>query len=206
MFGFSWPNGPVLNGTSVVLRLPTRADFAEWVALRQESRAHLQRYEPRWTEADLTKAGFAARARLAKKLADEGQSFQFLIFERRGAPMLGGVTLGNIRRGAAQSAQIGYWLGHDHQGRGHMSDAVATVLRFAFGTLRLHRVEAASIAGNNRSIALLVRCGFKPEGTARAYLEIDGRRLDHDLFACLATDVGFAPSMPLPHKPSMAPD
>jgi [ribosomal protein S5]-alanine N-acetyltransferase len=189
---FIWSRAPVLSGNKVVLRLPERGDFAAWSQLRQASRAELQPYEPRWPEHDLTRAGFTMRVRLVHRLARDGEAFQFLVFDRRGAPLIGGITLGVIRRGAAQSAQLGYWLGTAHTGQGHMSDAVATILRFAFGSLRLHRVEAASIAGNHKSVALLQRCGFQREGTARAYLEIDGKRQDHDIFACLASDAGFA--------------
>jgi ribosomal-protein-alanine N-acetyltransferase len=75
-----------------------------------------------------------------------------------------------------------------------MSDAVVTALRFSFLTLRLHRIEAASIADNHKSVALLQRCGFRHEGTARNYLEINGRRQDHELFACLAAEFLAAPS------------
>jgi [ribosomal protein S5]-alanine N-acetyltransferase len=191
MLGLPWPRGPVLTGQTVMLRLPQRQDHAAWAALRAQSEPELRRFEPRWGENELTKAAFAARVKTAQRLAENGLTFQFLIFDRRGNPLLGGVTLGQIRRGAAQSAQIGYWLGSPHHGQGRMSDAVATVLRFAFHTLRLHRVEAASIADNIKSIALLERCGFTHEGTARAYLEIDGQRRDHELYACLASDVGL---------------
>jgi ribosomal-protein-alanine N-acetyltransferase len=183
-----------------MLRLPQTADRDAWLHLRQESRAALQPFEPLWSEADLTKAGFAARVRLARRLAEEGAAYQFLVFDRRGAPLLGGITLGNIKRGASQTAQVGYWLGTEFEGRGHMSDALLTVLRFAFGNLRLHRVEAASMPENRRSIALLERCGFRHEGTARAYLEINGRRPDHELYSCLPGDAGF--NAPMARSPS----
>ncbi|MCU0831826.1 MAG: GNAT family N-acetyltransferase [Rhizobiaceae bacterium] len=194
MLGLPWPRGPVLSGQGVMLRLPEKRDHAAWAALRAESEAELRPYEPRWSDTELTKAAFGARVKAAQRLAQDGVSFQFLVFDRRGEPLFGGVTLGQIRRGAAQSAQIGYWLGTRHHGAGHMSDAVVTVLRFAFHTLCLHRVEAACIAGNTKSIALLERCGFTHEGTARAYLEIDGHRRDHELYACLASDVGLGRS------------
>jgi [ribosomal protein S5]-alanine N-acetyltransferase len=190
VFDSLFSKGPRLEGTRVVLRLPERRDFSAWTELRAESAAELRPYEPRWPDHDLTRSAFAARVRLAAALAKDGHAYQFLVFDKRGAPLLGGVTLGALRRGSAQSAQIGYWLGTRHWGQGAMSDAVTTALRFAFSTLRLHRVEAASIAGNHRSVALLQRCGFRFEGTARGYLEIDGRRQDHDLYACLSGDFG----------------
>ena len=197
MLGLPWTRGPVLTGSVVMLRLPRRADFEPWRRLRQDNQERLQHFEPRWNAFDLTRAGFSARVRAAMRLAELGQSFQFLVFDRRGRHLCGGITLGNVRRGAAQSGQIGYWLGARFEGQGLMSDAVESVARFAFTVLRLQRIEAASIATNTRSVALLTRCGFRREGTCRAYLEIDGRRQDHELYARLPTD-------PIPTMPDTA--
>ncbi len=48
--------------------------------------------------------------------------------------------------------------------------------------------EAATVLENERSQALLERCGFHREGVARRYLRIDGGWRDHILFARLAED------------------
>ena len=58
----------------------------------------------------------------------------------------------------------------------------------AFGTLRLHRVEAACVPANGASIRLLEKTGFQREGFARQYLCIDGVWQDHLLFARLQDD------------------
>jgi ribosomal-protein-alanine N-acetyltransferase len=69
-----------------------------------------------------------------------------------------------------------------------MTAAVNAVIPFAFGTLKLHRVEAACIPGNAASIGLLEKTGFRREGLARQYLCIDGVWQDHLLYAKLETD------------------
>jgi [ribosomal protein S5]-alanine N-acetyltransferase len=189
VFGFFKARVPVLTGEKTEIRLPSRQDYLAWQALRQESRAELIPYEPRWATHELSQPTFASRVRQAKLLAEDNEAFQFLIFDKAASMLLGGITLGNIRRGAAQTGEIGYWLGTRHYGQGYMRDAVSTLLKFAFLNLRLHRVEAACIQDNIRSIALLKHCGFHYEGFARAYLEIDGRRQDHHLYACLPSDV-----------------
>ena len=56
---------------------------------------------------------------------------------------------------------------------------------FAFGSLRLHRLEAACIPSNAASIRLLEKAGFVREGYAREYLCINGLWQDHLLFARL---------------------
>ena len=189
VFGFFKAQGPVLFGKQIELRLPASRDFSAWQALRQESRGELAPYEPRWASHELTRAAFVSRVRQARSLAGGQEAFQFLIFQQSRETLLGGITLGNIRRGAAQTGEIGYWLGTKFYRLGYMRDAVSTVLNFAFSNLRLHRVEAACIQDNLRSVALLKHCGFHYEGSARAYLEIDGRRQDHHLYACLPSDI-----------------
>ncbi len=79
-------------------------------------------------------------------------------------------------------------MGAPHAGKGRMTRAVAATAEFAFGKLRLHRVEAACIPDNAPSIALLRRNGFQREGYARGYLKIDGAWRDHVLFALLEGD------------------
>ncbi|MCB1513497.1 MAG: GNAT family N-acetyltransferase [Hyphomicrobiaceae bacterium] len=107
-------------------------------------------------------------------------------------PLVGGVTLTNVRRGVTQSATLGYWLGVPYVGHGLMHDALSALLPFAFDVLRLHRVEAAVMPANAPSLKLLDRLGFTREGVARRYLKINGVWQDHIAFALLAEDVGRA--------------
>jgi len=69
-----------------------------------------------------------------------------------------------------------------------MSGAVHALVPFAFGALRLHRLEAACIPSNAASIRLLENAAFAREGYAREYLCINGLWQDHLLFARLAGD------------------
>ena len=92
------------------------------------------------------------------------ESFAFLIFEATSEELLGGLTLGGIRRGVAQAATLGYWMGAPHAGKGHMTRAVAAAVRFGFATLRLHRIEAACIPDNaavDRAAASATASGAK---------------------------------------------
>jgi ribosomal-protein-alanine N-acetyltransferase len=98
------------------------------------------------------------------------------------------VTLTNIRRGVAQAASVGYWIGGPFARRGYMTAAMKALMPFSFQGLRLHRVEAACIPTNAASIALLERSGFRREGHAREYLCINGAWQDHLLYARLADD------------------
>ena len=61
----------------------------------------------------------------------------------------------------------------------------AASLGFAFGALKLHRVEAACVPTNHASRRVLEKAGFRHEGLARAYLKINGAWADHLLFGVI---------------------
>ena len=176
---------PLVRGEGLSLRPAIAADYAAWARLRELSRAFLAPWEPTWLSDDLTRAAFRRRLRRQAEEIAADESFAFLIFDATSDELLGGLTLGGIRRGVAQAATLGYWMGAPHAGKGHMTRAVAAVVRFGFDTLRLHRIEAACIPDNASSIALLERNGFQREGFARAYLKIADAWRDHVLLALL---------------------
>jgi ribosomal-protein-alanine N-acetyltransferase len=179
---------PSLDGDGVTLRLPQMHDFEEWAELRAASRDFLVPWEPTWPADDLTRGAFRRRLKRYAEDWRADQSYAFFVFRKQDNVLVGGLTLASIRRGVAQSGSIGYWMGAPFVRCGHMTAAVKTVLPFAFGTLRLHRVEAACIPTNVPSIRLLERCGFAREGYARQYLCINGIWQDHLLFARLKDD------------------
>jgi ribosomal-protein-alanine N-acetyltransferase len=73
------------------------------------------------------------------------------------------------------SAEIGYVLNPDYQGRGLATEAVRRVLAFGFEELGLHRIEARFIEGNTASRRLMERVGMTFEGYARESMRIKGR-------------------------------
>ena len=174
---------PLLRGDGIYLRPAVSGDFAAWVRLRSESREFLTPWEPLWPEDDLTRAAFRRRLRRQSDEMARDEAFSFLIFDAGADTLLGGLTLGGIRRGVAQSGTLGYWMGAQHAGKGRMTRAVASAVRFGFATLRLHRIEAACLPENTASQTLLERNGFQREGLARGYLRINGAWRDHLLYA-----------------------
>ena len=92
------------------------------------------------------------------------------------------MTLSNIRRGVAQTATVGYWIGEPHTRKGLMSAGLKGAVGFAFKSLGLHRLEAACLPENVPSRQVLLKNGFKQEGFAPAYLKINGAWRDHLLF------------------------
>ena len=181
---FSDPQ-PSVVGEGVILRTPQPTDYPEWAALREQSREFLTPWEPTWPADDLSRSAFRRRIRRYTEDLRTDQSYAFLIFRSADGRLVGGLTLANVRRGVAQAGSLGYWMGLPYVRQGYMTAAVRAVIPFAFGTLRLHRLEAACIPSNTASIRLLENTGFVREGYAREYLCINGIWQDHLLYGRL---------------------
>ena len=112
----------------------------------------------------------------------------FLLVRREDQRLLGAITLDNIRRGPVQAGTLGYWIGAPFARRGYMREAVQAMVHFAFASLDLSRVEAACLPENVASRGVLEKSGFKYEGVAQSYLQINGRWRNHVLYANLRND------------------
>src|SRR5690606_26570690 len=103
-----------LQGARVKLRVPTLSDYREWSALRHESRAFLEPWEPLWPNDDLERSAWRHRIRRYREDQAAGTATAYFIFSAQGNRLLGGITIGNVRHGVSQSAHIGYWMGEKH--------------------------------------------------------------------------------------------
>ena len=80
----------------------------------------------------------------------------------------GGIAVRPHAGERAHSAELGYWLGRQHWGRGHMTRVVAAYLGWVVPTLQLVRVEANVLDTNPASVRVLEKNGFAEEGCRRA--------------------------------------
>jgi ribosomal-protein-alanine N-acetyltransferase len=80
------------------------------------------------------------------------------------------------------SAEIGYWLGETHWGRGVTTAAVKGLTDFAFANFDLHRLFALPFAENVGSRRVLEKAGYRLEGILRTSAVKDGRILDQALY------------------------
>lgn len=172
----------------LVLRLPRHADFRPWAALRAGSAEFLQPWEPTWATDHLTRKSFTGRVYWAQRALVQGTAVPLFILRRDDDALLGAITLDNMRRGPAQAATLGYWVGQVHARQGYMKEALQAVVHYSFRSLDLSRLEAACLPENTASRGVLEACGFKYEGVAQSYLQINGRWRNHVLYANLRHD------------------
>jgi len=172
----------------MTLRLPAHSDYRAWAGLRDESRDFLIPWEPNWSEDHLTRRAFTNRVYWAARALAGGTALPVFLIRREDQALLGALTLDNIRRGPAQAGTMGYWVGASHARQGYMREAIRAVVHYAFTELDLSRIEAACLPENAASRGVLEKSGFKYEGVAQSYLQINGRWRNHVLYANLRTD------------------
>ena len=161
----------------VALSILSRNDASEFMAAARRSRAL---HKP-WVSPPATPEAF--RAYLVR-MATPG-NHAFVVRRRDTGEIVGFAAVTNIIMGAFRSGYLGYYGFAPHAGQGYMREGVAEVLRYAFGKLKLHRIEANVQPGNRESRALIESLGFEKEGFSPRYLKIGGRWRDHERWALL---------------------
>ena len=167
--------------TERLLLLPSHPRLAKAIAgYFTRNRTFLRPFEPIREDAFFSVLG--QRKFLKRELYDmaAGNCFRFWT-AKKSAPnlIIGSVALSGIVMGSFQSAYISYRSDVAHINQGYTSEALARLVRFAFHTLRLHRLEANIMPRNKPSLRVVEKLGFENEGLARAYLNINGVWEDH---------------------------
>ncbi|MFF3784862.1 GNAT family N-acetyltransferase [Streptomyces sp. NPDC001933] len=175
-------------GRRTAIRPITQADAEEFTTRARESR---DTHRPWLFPPDDARA-YAA---YAGRLIDDPTRAGFLVCERGGGstpadPIAGFININNIVAGGFRCGALGYGAFAHALGRGLMSEGLELVLRYAFGPLGLHRLEANIQPGNEGSLALVRRAGFRLEGFSPDFLFIDGAWRDHERWAITAEMAG----------------
>lgn len=172
----------------MTLRLPEHGDWRQWSEVREASAEFLVKWEPVWSNDHLTRRAFTNRVYWAQRAEAQGTALPMLLIRREDQQLLGALTLDNIRRGPSQTGTFGYWIGQPFARQGYMREALLALTHHAFTRLDLSRLEAACLPENVASRGVLEKCGFKYEGVAQSYLQINGRWRNHVLYANLRGD------------------
>ena len=171
----------MLHATRIFMRPPHEQDWQQWANVRAENKRRIQPFEPTWSAHYQSEDFFQRRLARQAREWDLDKANAFLVFKNDGT-LIGGMNINNISRGAAQFASLGYWIDQSYEGQSYMAEALQLTLKYCFEDLGLHRVHASCLPQNTRSKKTLLRSGFKQEGFAEKYLQIDGKWQDHELF------------------------
>jgi RimJ/RimL family protein N-acetyltransferase len=112
----------------------------------------------------------------------------YLSIEAKDGRHIGLCELRNTRP-ENRKAELAITIGEkDYWNRGYGTDAVRTIVRFAFETMNLHRVWLTTLVYNTRAIACYKTCGFQEEGRLREEVLKHGRRHDYVIMGILRED------------------
>ena len=181
---------PVLDGHGLRLRPwdpESEADVATW--LRGLTDPEFQRWNtPVKIVRDLDSARDSLRSR-AEAVAD-GTAVAFCVTDAATGTILGHIGVNDINH-VIRVGIVGYWVLPEARGRQVATRALALAARYAFGAVRLHRIELGHALGHDVSCRIAERCGFPYEGTLREAMFESGRHdafRDVHLHARIATD------------------
>lgn len=177
-----------LDTERLILRPPAHTDFRPWAELRLQSRDFLSPWEPTWAPDHLSRKSFANRVYQAQRAINLETELPLFLIHRAENRVIGAITFSNIRRGPSQATSMGYWIGQPYARHGYMSEAIQAMIHQAFVKMDLSRIEAACLPENVPSRGTLEKNGFKYEGVAQAYLQINGRWRTHVLYSLLRAD------------------
>ncbi|MEN9300330.1 MAG: hypothetical protein RLZZ254_111 [Actinomycetota bacterium] len=170
-----------LYGRRLMLRPLVAGDFEAWSEVRVRNDEWLTKWEPlrhpKAPDPAVNRDAFASRCAARDRERQSGVGYAFGIFVDNA--FAGEINLNNVLRGAMQSVTIGYWIDEARAGKSYMSEAVLVATRFALEDLQLHRVEICIIPRNHNSRRVMEKLGYREEGIAERFLEINGTWEDH---------------------------
>lgn len=179
-----------LERETTAIRPYAARDLDDLLALRLANREFLEPYEAARDERFYTADGQSRELRFDREAWSAGTGYGFAVLDVSGGGdrLIGRIALANVVRGSWSNATLGYWIAEAEGGRGHATRSVLLALLFAFDHLRLHRVQPAVMPRNMRSLRVIEKAGFRHEGRALRYLQINGVWEDHDIFALTAEE------------------
>ncbi|MDM5336277.1 GNAT family protein [Fictibacillus enclensis] len=172
----------------ISLKLLEKRDAQLLFQLTEHSRDHLRNWLG-WVDYSRTLKDTKTFIKLAnQKYADSTDLVTMIWY--RGIPA-GSLALYDIKWNN-YSANIGYWLGKDFEGKGIMVRSCGAMVDYSFGTLSLNRLELKAALANKRSRSVAERLGFKQEGELRQAEWLYDHFVDVALYGMLAEDWAFS--------------
>ena len=141
-------------------------------------------HEPETWEFSLVKAdgqvNLSNYIKLALKAKDMQKEFPYVVYDKQSGKYAGSTRFYDINF-EFKTLQLGYtWYGKDFRGTGLNKHCKYLLLRFAFETLGMERVEFRADANNYRSIAAMKSIGCTAEGVLRSHMPTHDSEIRRD--------------------------
>ncbi|NOU92503.1 GNAT family N-acetyltransferase [Paenibacillus sp. LMG 31456] len=124
---------------------------------------------------------------LLDDLSQDSKAIRFSIIKIESDEIIGSCGFNSLDFENAK-AEIGYDIAKSFWGRGYASEAIYSLLDYAFSSLKMNRIEAKVEPENVKSIKLIQKLNFTFEGTLRQYERVNGKFNDLNIYSKLISD------------------
>lgn len=166
------------------IKLKDHQDSEELFKVIEQSRAHLKEWMT-WTDSIRTVEDVAKATQ--RNLIDFSQqkAMHYLILFK--GKIVGTIGLKQFDW-TVKSAEIGYWISPDHQGKGIITRAAKTMIAYGFDQIKLNKIEIWAAEKNTKSRNVPERLGFVLEGMRRSNEYLDGEYHNMMIYGLLKTE------------------
>jgi RimJ/RimL family protein N-acetyltransferase len=173
----------IFQSARLIARRFEARDLEAFAAYRNDP--DVARYQS-WTSFSHEEAGEFIASMALKNPGDSGW-FQFALQSRDDNSLVGDCGL-KIIEDDRRLAEIGFTIARAHWNKGYASEAVRSLLNYAFNTFNLHRVSASADPRNAASCRVLEKAGMVKEAHFRKSLWFKGEWADDLVYALLRED------------------
>jgi [ribosomal protein S5]-alanine N-acetyltransferase len=178
-----------IQSNRLLLRQVRLADAQEIAEVHTEAYAnHLAPWSPQPVAHESMQAAiedFQRFALLALERWEDDMDYRFAIVLKETGRIIGVIGVTNVIRGVSRSGFIGYWIGAEHLNRGYATEATVLAMRFAFESLRLHRINLWIAEDNLPSLRISQKLMLRYEGTIKDALFLGAQWKNTQSFAIL---------------------
>ncbi|MCT8137297.1 GNAT family N-acetyltransferase [Anaerobacillus sp. CMMVII] len=165
----------------IAIRLISLLDDQELFKLTERSRSYLREWLP-WLDQTTKVEDTREFIKFCLKNYAENKGLNTVILHKGN---IVGVVGFNELDWSNKIAYIGYWLGHEYQGKGIMTKVTKSLISYAFNDLKLNRVDIRAAEGNFKSRAIPERLNFTNEGKIRNGEWLYDHYVDHIVYGML---------------------
>ncbi|MBS1970987.1 MAG: GNAT family N-acetyltransferase [Bdellovibrionales bacterium] len=165
------PYNQIYSSRRLIIRAFKLKDFLKWSEAMASRSKPVDKFDyGPIPKKYLTKAAFQKRLRAHQKAAEKDECYIFGIFEKKSGDHLGNISIYILQRNPMQWANLGYHI-HNHQrGRGYAKESAKLLLKVAFESFGLQRIEAVMEKDHKASIAIAKAAGMKKECVRKHFL------------------------------------
>ncbi|MFJ3640120.1 GNAT family N-acetyltransferase [Streptomyces sp. NPDC090108] len=183
---------PSLRTARLRLRAFEDADADGLFALHSNSRVLRYWDSPPWSEPSRAERFLTG----CRQMTEEGTGVRLAVDRASDGAFIGWCSLSRWNPDF-RSASLGYCFGEAAWGHGYATEAARAVLRWAFDTLDLNRVQAEADTRNVASARVLEKLGFAREGMLREDCVVDDEVSDSFVYGLIKRE-WRPPAEPVP--------